>query len=328
MKIYFKSKSTFRTVASADVLSASICVDSTDGQASTVTAVGEYGRTLSDQWAVYDGLLFLVSKVTPQEGRTLFTLLDPVDAFSRPLIYTAPAGVSNAAAYVASIIYSEYVNQSDPVYALPYISVFNPDTIAFIPPETDSDGLFKLSDYIRLLRRMLNFKLTWTISGNALQLTLLKGASTARRIVFNDGHTQLSTAAYSRSGLAKLTVIMQHEDGSTDRTDYYLAEDGSVSTSMPARRAEGQWDIITVAANQDPLQKAEEAFAKNKASHKVEFYSDRDYSVYDPCVISLYGELLSSHISYKGKASGDSRWLYKSGELAVTATEKLKGGRV
>lgn len=327
MKLYFKSRATFRTIAAADVLSASICVDSSDGQASTATVVGEYARSYTDQWAVYDGQLFLVSKTTPQDGRTLFTLTEPIEAMSRPLLYTPPAQNISSGQFVAEQIEAEFIEQTDAVYALPYLSVSNLGTGSFIPPTVDDNGLFKLPEYIRTLRQLTGLQLRWTINIDTLTLTISKEIPTPRQIVFNDGHAQLSAAAYSRSGIAKLTVLHEQEDGSVQSLDYFLSKDGNVSSSIPAQRADGQWDVISVAAKQDPLLKAQETFAKNKASHKVEFFSDRDYSVFDPCQIALYGEVLTSFISYKGKTSTDNRWLYKSGELATTATEILKGGR-
>ena len=42
-------------------------------------------------------------------------------------------------------------------------------------------------------------------------------------------------------------------------------------------------------------------------------------------VEDAYGEILRSYISYIRKSSEDSRYYYKSGELATTATEKLRG---
>lgn len=326
MKLYFKSRAAFRTIGAADVLSASICIDSSDGQASTVTVVGEYARSYTDQWAIYEGQLFLINKTTPQDGRTLFTLTEPIEAFSRPLLYSAAAFGARNSQLLADLITSEFVEQPDPVYAMPYLTVSSSDTGAIIPPDVDDDGLFSLPDYIRTLRQLSGLRIAWAIAGDRLTMSLSRGAVTPRRIVFDDGHANLSTAVYSRSGLAKLTIIQEQQDGERLQQDYYLAADGSVSTSIPGRRAEGQWDTITVAANQDPQQKAEETFAKNKASHKVEFYSDREYQVFDPCDISLYGEILSSYISYKGRSSADRRYLYKSGELATTATEILKGG--
>ena len=68
-----------------------------------------------------------------------------------------------------------------------------------------------------------------------------------------------------------------------------------------------------------------ETFAENKANHKLEFWSVLDLAVQDDCTFFVYGELLHSYISYKRKSSNDKRFYYKSGELATTATEKLRG---
>ena len=68
-----------------------------------------------------------------------------------------------------------------------------------------------------------------------------------------------------------------------------------------------------------------QTFAKNKANHKLEFRSTLDLNVQDNCTFMVYGEPLQSYISYKRKSSEDKRFYYKSGELATTATEKLRG---
>jgi len=68
-----------------------------------------------------------------------------------------------------------------------------------------------------------------------------------------------------------------------------------------------------------------ETFAKNKTNHKLEFWSTLNLNVQDNCTFYAYGEILRSYVSYKRKSSEDSRYYYKSGELATTATEKLRG---
>ena len=82
---------------------------------------------------------------------------------------------------------------------------------------------------------------------------------------------------------------------------------------------------ISVGDDDDVETKVIEEFAKSKSSHKLEFWSDRDLAVHDDCTFMVYGELLQSYSSYKRKASTDKRLYYKSGELATTATEKLRG---
>lgn len=335
MKVYIKSFSAFRTVASADVIADSLCVDSAEGDSSTVSVIGEFPRAYSGAWMVVRGQLFLIDRVTPQDGRTTFTLSEPIEAFSRLLQYAAPSASMSIGGWIKALLEANWINQQDPVYAMPYMAVSNLDTSVFLPPLSDDNGLFSITEYIRYVRRMADVTVRMEVQGDALAVRISKHSRTARNIIFGDGHTQLLSSAYSRSGLAKITAVQQIDTGNKDENnqpiyttevkDFYLAADGTVSTQIPGVRAEGGWETIFVSAKQDAAQKVAEKFAKNAASHKIEFYSDRDLAVFDPCQIKLYGEILSSYISYKGKASTDSRWLYKSGELATTATEKLRG---
>ena len=106
-----------------------------------------------------------------------------------------------------------------------------------------------------------------------------------------------------------------------------LPVDMAALQAFLARRAPGQWSTIAIKGKDDILAKVTETFAKNKANHKLEFWSSRDLQVQDDCTFFVYGDLLESYISYKRKDSTDDRWYYKSGELAVTAAEKLRRDR-
>lgn len=347
MLLYIKQFADFKTVAALDVLSSSLCIDSCEAENGTVTVVGNnISRSLAGGWAVIDGNIYALDCVTPQDGRTLLTLKAPEDAFSRLIPYTAPASGSGGA-FAMSELLANYTNQSDEMYAMPYLTVSNSDTTAFVEPEADSNGLYALSDYLRLLRRMRGVKSVFTFTTDTLTLNLTPTAKTARVVPFNDGHSQLETVSYSDSGLAKVTTrhkvaqiastdastgkvtYVKDEDGNTVydivTADWYLTEDGEVVSSPPARRVSGSWETLTVAAKDDPQTKAEEQFSKSSSSHKIEFWSDRAFNVYDPCTFNVYGEIMSSYISYIGTRSTDSRYYYRSGELQVTASDKLKG---
>ena len=104
-----------------------------------------------------------------------------------------------------------------------------------------------------------------------------------------------------------------------------MLKSGAVVTSPPARRVSGAWLTLPVSAKDDPAAKAAERFAKAASSHKIEFWSDREFAVFDPCTFAVYGEILTSYISYVGTRSTDGRFYYRSGELLLTATEKLQG---
>ena len=345
--LFIKRFSDFQTVSSLSVLSSSLCIDSAEQEGSTVTVVGnDVPRSLAGSWAIIDDRIYTISTVTPQDGRTLLALAAPGDAFSRLLPYTAPASGSGGA-FAAAELTTNYINQPDAQYALPYMTVSNLDTTAFLPPETDSNGLYALSDYLRLLRRMRGIKPVFSVSGDTLALVLTPVAKTARNVPFNDGHSQLASVAFSDSGLAKITTrrsvariestdpttgkitYVKDADGNTvydiETADFYLTETGDVVTTPPARRVHGAWLTLPVAAKDDPAVKAAERFAKSSSSHKIEFWSDQELAVFDPCTFKIYGENMESYISYAGRRSTDNRWYYRSGELLLTATEKLKG---
>ena len=345
--LFIKRFSDFKTVAALDILSASLCLDSAEAESSSVTVLGNgVPRSLAGSWAIIDGAIYSISTVTPQDGSTALTLSAPGDAFSRLLPYTAPTSGSGGA-FAASELTANYINQSDAQYAVPYLSVSNSDTTTFQEPETDSNGLYALSDYFRLLRRMRGVRAAFGFTNDKLTLTFTPETKAAHTVPFNDGHSQLESVAYSASGTAKITTrhkvariastdastgkvtYEKDENGATvydiETADFYLAEDGSVSTTPPTPRVAGSWTVLAVSAKDDPQTKAEEQFAKSSSSYKIEFWSDRKFSVFDTCTFDVYGEIMTSYISYTGTRSTDKRNYYRSGELLLTASEKLKG---
>lgn len=345
--LYIKRFSDFRTVLQCGVLSYSLCVDSAEAESSTVTVAGnDIPRALAGSWAILDGAVYTIVTVTPQDGLTQLTLAAPGEAFSRLLPYTAPESGSGGA-FAAAQLTEHYIGQTDAQYAVPYLTVSNSDTSDFLPPEVDGNGLYALSDYLRLLRRMRGVKPVFGFSRTALTLSLMPAEKTAHVILFGGGHHQLASAAYSDSGLAKITTrhsvarvesvdeetgkitYAKDAEGNTvydiQTADYYLTETGDVVTTPPARRVHGAWLTLPVAAKDDPAVKAAERFAKDASSHKIEFWSDEELAVYDPCTFKIYGETMESYVSYAARRSTDGRWYYRSGELLLTATEKLKG---
>lgn len=336
MEAYVKSLAAYRTVKKAAVLSSSLTLDSLDSETSTVTVVGTaINRADAGSWLVVGGGVYLISVVKPQGDRTLLTLLPPLDAFDRKIEYSAPEEGVSVGGFFKSVLDDNWVAAADPAYRLPYLDVVNADTTVFTAPELDNTGFYQPNVYMRLMRKTNRTTVTFSDAGDTLSCVVARRPAVSRNIVFDDGHSSIGNVDYSSSGIAKLTAVQDIDTGQTDdtgdpilqrvRTTWYLAEDGTVSQTIPARRAEGKWDILTVSGKADVETKVREAFAKNKSSHKIEFYSDKDLAVQTDCTFTVYGELLQSYISYKSKSSTDSRYFYKSGELATTAAEKLRG---
>ena len=336
MEAFVKSFTTYRTIKKAMVISSALTLDSLDYEASTVTVVGTaIGRSNTGDWLIIDGGIYQISAVKPQKDRTILTLTSPLDAFVRPLELSQQTAAQTVGGFVSAALCANWINCTDPVYAMDYLVVSDSDTTAFIPPELDDGGCFDLPEYCRLMRKSYRVTVRFADAGDTLQCTISKAPAATHQVSFADGRSQLQSVDYSSSGTAKITVLHdikteeQDENGEPilirERSEWYLAEDGTASQAVPARRASGTWSTITVSGDDDVEAKVVETFAKNKANHKLEFWSVLDLAVQDDCTFFVYGELLHSYVSYKRKSSNDKRFYYKSGELATTATEKLRG---
>lgn len=336
MEVFVKSFATYRTIKKATVISSSFVLDSLELETSTVTVSGtKINRSDTGNWLISDRKVFLISNVKPEKDRAILTLIPPLEAFSRLLELPSQVSEETIGDFISGQMLQYWAQGDDPVYAMPYLTVLNSDTTPFVSPDLDNGGSFKLTDYARLMRKSYRILVEFSDSGKFLHCDIRKAPTAFRQVSFSDGRSQLQSVDYSSSGIAKLSVIHDVDTGTKDsngdkiyrrdRSTWYLSEDGEVSQAIPSRRASGEWGSLYVQGDKDLQAKVVETFAKNKANHKLEFWSELDISVQSDCVFMVYGELLRSYISYKRKSSEDKRFYYKSGELATTATEKLRG---
>lgn len=333
MKCYVKSGSTFQTIAQRDTDDYSLVIDSMSGEKSTLTILSEDAPSfLFGNWLLLNGEVFRIGGASPKSGKTKLNLL-PVDTlFDRVLVYEE----SNAAtigAYIAGIISGEWVNQSDAVYATPYITVTSTDTTPFQAPVTEDDGTFNFLDYIREMRQLHNVVIHASFSGNTLSLTISKDPVIVHPLVLNDGHTQLISSDFKASALAKVTVFQQVDTGQTGQDGepiyetqvsyWYLATDGTVSDTEPLERASGEWGSVSIGEDDDPGEAAAEEFSGNETSRKIELYSDVSMAVGDKGRIRINGEIVEATVTGIYRKRGEIRTRYKLGDLITTMTEKV-----
>lgn len=336
MEVFIKSFSTYRTVKMAISTSHSLVVDSLDPETSSITVMGEFiGQEDAGNWLIADGRVYSITNVKPGIGNTIISLGSPLEVFSRPLELVPQPLSQTVGGFISEALLQNWADGEDPVYAIPYLAVSSSDSTAFAPPDLDSSGCFKLSEYCRLMRKSYRVAVQFTDGGDKLRCSISRTPERFRQISFQDGHSQLQSAEFSSSGYAKLTVIHDVKTGEKDengdaiyarsRSTWYLAEDGTVSQLIPSRRASGGWGSLYIKGDADVFTKVVETFAKNKRSHKIEFWSTLDLNIQDQCTFLVSGKLMQSYVSYKRKSSQDRRYYYKFGELATTATEKLRG---
>ncbi|MEA5151593.1 MAG: hypothetical protein VB039_03190 [Oscillospiraceae bacterium] len=333
MLAYIKRWGDFSLARKENVESYSIPAATVTSETGTVVLAGYDDTDHSGDWMYICGQLVLISKASPKDDKVTLSVADPVTAFDRALIWPdTPAATYGG--FIAAVLQSDYIACADSAYALSYITVSNSDATALVAPELDDTKRYTLADIMTQARRVgviIDFGITTTTTASdTLTVSISTADASERMVVFSDGHAQLSSETYSAASVAKVTVMQEteQEDSSAEpvytNTDFFLAVDGSISTSIPQSRASGRWKHITCKSDDDPAEQAAAVFAANISSHKIEFYSDRVYGLYDTVLLRLNGAVFKSQIVYIGISSSDDRYLYKCGELAVTLQDKVR----
>lgn len=336
MQAFIKTAAAFRTAYVRDVLDYELTLDSLESLPSSVTLLGgDIPRTMGGSWLYVADSLFLIGAVSPGDGMTELQLQSPLDAFSRPRAYVPPAAGSTLGAFVARELADGWRDQPDAVYALPYLQISASDSLPFVPPETDEQGFYTLSTWLRTLRRDYGLELRFTPNGDKLGVLIRPAATRSHTFLCGDGHTELASNVYSRTAVAKVTTVQPVDSGQvdaqgetifeTETTDWYLALDGSVSSQEPAGRAYGSWTVLPVSAKKDAEEAARAAFSKNSETHKVEFWTDFRPGLLDPFRLRLpSGAVFAGEIQAIRKLRGDRRWLCQSGTWPVSLTDKVR----
>jgi hypothetical protein len=297
MKGYIKDPQTFTTVKALDIVSWELPIAATTDEAGTATAYGSQSG-FEGYFFLMDGNIYLIQSVAPESNLTTFSLNSIIDFFDRPVTLSG----NTYGGILANILTNDYKMQSDPLYRYSYITVTNTDSTA-----CTVSGTHSFKELVRAFANVVEV----TIDGNGFELNFtIQTANRPSHTVTFDGSEQLLSQTFSRETVSKVTI------GSTS---YYLTKGGSITTTRPAdnQRVVGEW-IVTDSGT------AEEVFAKNTASHKIEWMSFDKWGLNDTVRFRINESVYESQITYIGSSSSDTRYKYRSGELATTLTEKIR----
>lgn len=336
MEVFVKDFTTYRTIKQVTLIHSALVIDSLDSETSSLTVRGlKIDQEDTGNWLIIDSVVYQIAAVAPVDDKTELTLRHPLDAFLRPIALQTQVSNQTIGGFVSDAMQKNWIEENDPMYAIPYLVVSNLDTTAYVAPEVDEGGYFILSDYCRLMRKSCRVSVTFSDTGNQLLCTIARVPVATRNVSFADGRSLLESVTYGTSGYTKLTVLHDIKTGekNTDGSDiyarevttWYLSEDGEVSQLIPSRRSKGKWGILCLKDSPNVEEKVIEEFSKNRSGHKLTFWSALNIEVNTNCTFVVHGSVLRSYISYKRKDSTSKRFYYKAGELATTVTEKIKG---
>lgn len=347
MIVYVKSHKDFRTTHKAFAQGWEVPVMASTLDRGTVMIPQEGRKDFSGDILYFDGHLFLIDESAPNDGTVDLTVSDLMNMFAREIIYPTdeeleewPTPIYSYGDFITFVIERYFIpgrssgnadEPGDSQYEIPYIIVNNTDAlIEFEPPKLNDTRVFKLTDIVATAKEkgvLFNFSIgTQGEERNKLVLDISSPITVPHNIVFDDGHTTLENETFSRTKVAKITSM--HSTGTTgvyDESVWYLGKDGTVyETNPPQERAEGDWIFLSVNQEDDVAEKVAEKFKENISSHKIEFYSDRVYYLWDRVRFVIDGETLESSIISAQLSSDNKRYLYKCGDLATTLTEKVQ----
>lgn len=323
MDIFIKSHKDFRTIHKASVETWNVPIATMEKEYGSIVIPKVDQKNFAGDMVYFNGAIFLIDESSPEGADIQLKVSDPINLFSRKLTFpNEPAETYGE--FISDAVYSNFVNCEDEYYALPFVDVINADDTPFDPPDLDSASMYSLVDVIMSAREH-GVVFTFRIIAKRLVLIISTADLTPHNIIFSDGHSELEDESFSRSKVSKVTVLKSTDtSGQFNVSTWYLSAEGDISTDPPENRADGSWEYIQIGKDDDPQKKASEEFAKNLSSHKVKFYSDRSYAVYDTVRFLVDNELLVSKILSIFYSSEDSRWLYTCGDLATTLTEKVQ----
>lgn len=326
MNLYIKDRSTFETVHWDTPSAWSIPISSALDDTGSATIMETDEKFVND-FAYIAKHIYVISEEAPSKGINQLTLSDPSTMFDRSLPWPDEPTL-NYGDFIAEQVSSQYVNCSDPEYAISYLDISNSDHTPFTAPELDDTGLYVLSDIIADAQER-GVKIEYTIANKRLLMTISTREEVTHKVFFDEDQTELSTETYSNDITAKVTVMQKVEDTDPQeytQTTWYLSTDGNLSETVPENRATGKWVYATAEADEEPLSVAESIIADNVDSHKIEFYSDREYHLWDAVKLRLANTVFDSHIVAITQKHNDNRFLYRCGALATTLTEKVNRG--
>ncbi len=321
MVAFIKSRKNFKTVLSAEVVSWDVPYSSIENDVGTLVLYGTaVTHGCEGDFLVMDGHIWVVEQVTPDQNQATVSVVDVTSAFDRLLPFAG--GGETIGVFLAEQLFTHYKEVADTAYAMPYLKITNLDNTEYLGP-TVTDGLYNLQTYIRKVNRLRDVQVLFSIDKDTLIIRIEPRQRPSHKVAFGDGTSQLISQSYSRSSIAKVTA---YQNGVGH--DFYLSENGDISQTEPLRRAEGSWEVLALEETESLDERVQDIFSQNSNSHKIEWRSTKEYALYDTVILRLDGKLLSSYVSYIGVSSSDNRFYYKSGELATTLTERLKGAKL
>lgn len=320
MKVYIKDSKTFYNKAIVDAYSYQL-VKSIYTDLSELTV--QYNENIAVGDIIYDnyGWIARISSVE-KDGQTLQLKAEDITyLFNRDIIFTSSDMKSSTEQTLLQALQKYYKNQSDEVYALPYLNLAAYTMTSNLQPAVEY-GLWSIKSYISRVRRLQGVYADIKASASTLDIFIQRKELFSGKIFTTNQYLEITEETFSNTSIGKVTAYTQ--GGSA--TDYYLLEDGTITTTYQAyNRVPGEWVYLEIQEGEDELTQVKNKFKENSYSHKVTFVVPKDkakWEFYDPVMIEVNKLWYQSYIAKK-IIKDDGTTEYQCGELKTSLTDKI-----
>lgn len=329
MIAYIRDRHTFKLKHHATALSYDMTVQSIYDEVSDFKIRGKESSARAGDFFFAGGFFGIVKEVDKDRETLDITCNDIDTLFSRDIPDAPGTAGGSIEGYIKAQIEKYYVNQSDAVYATPYLEVTASTSTAGNALPDVEDGVWNIKSYLAKVRRLYNIHTSYSVVNGKLAMRIFHRDRETHKVFLDLSDFEVLEESFAHEAIGKITTIA--EDTGT-RRDWYLLKDGTITNGYtPENRVDGTWEVLSVGEAAEAAQEVKNKFAENSDSHLIEFACGKDYGFYDNVVIrTREGRVLTSYISAVRKNSGQSKTIYKSGELRIMLDEKINrmlGGR-
>lgn len=311
MQIFIKDRKTFDTKMHAAALDFDEIRSIYDEYSTFVIPATTANVKENDIIYSDDGFFGIITNIEPEEKKITLSVSQIVNIFSRKLFYEK-IEFQYLENRIRDLIYSNFINCEDDLYSLPYLQANAiTQTKSNLQPDLDN-GIFSIKSYAAKARRVAGVHLQWGITRENLIVDIKRKNAPVKNIDFSNPNYILQSEDFSSKTVSKVTT--KAEDNGKER-DWYLTENGSVSSVKPSKRLYGEWELLMVAEDANAKDSAVDEFARNTYSHKIVFLSKTPFDLYEPIRVSLRGKIFRSYISGVRKIKNSKLLEISCGEL-------------
>ncbi len=321
MIAYLRDGRTFKLKHHAAVLSYDMTIQSIYDEVSDFTIKGTEDSVQTGDFFFAGGFCGIVKGTDKDRDILNITCDDIGTLFSRSIPDIPGAIGGSVEGYIKAIIEQHYVNQSDIVYATPYIAVIaETSTTGDALPDIE-DGTWSVKSYLSKARRLYNIHMSCSVVNGKLVMRIFRRDRRMHKVFLNLSDFEVLEESFAHGAIGKITTITEDTGG---KKDWYLFRDGTITNTYAEKnRVDGTWEVVRISEAAKAAEEVQNRFKENSDSHLIEFASSRAYDFYDDLVIHTKGgRVLTSYITAIRRSDARSKTVYKSGELRVMFDEK------